>query len=255
MDHKPPAPVIDLSTVKVACRNCSLHQLCLPMGISPADLEKLERIVERSNPLGRGEYLFRSGDRFHSIYAVKSGSVKTATFSENGHEEIAGFHLPGELFGLDAIDSGIHHCSARALERSLLCEIPFASLEQLSAELPSLMRQMLRIMSREIQQEQGAMQLGRKSAEARLATFLLDLSQRLQARGFAGDEFRLSMSRYDIGNYLGLAVETVSRLLTRFQDQGLMQVEWKQITLLDLPRLAALASGNADSSPSRRQRG
>jgi CRP/FNR family transcriptional regulator len=254
MDRKPPAPVIDLSTVKVACRNCSLHQLCLPMGISPADMEKLERIIERSNPLSRGEYLFRRGDRFRSIFAVKSGSVKTAAFSEDGHEEITGFHLPGELFGLDAIDSGMHNCSAQALERSSVCEIPFASLEQLSAELPSLMHQMLRIMSREIQQEQGSLQLAHKSAEARLATFLLGLSQRLRARGFAGDEFRLSMSRYDIGNYLGLAVETVSRLLTRFQDQGLMGVEWKKITLLDLPRLEELASGNSES-PRSRQRG
>jgi len=254
MDRKPPAPVIDLSTVKVACGNCSLHQLCLPMGISPADMEKLERIIERSNLLGRGEFLFRSGDRFRSIYAVKSGSVKTTTFSEDGREDITGFHLPGELFGLDAIDSGIHSCSAQALERSSVCEIPFASLEQLSAELPSLMRQMLRIMSREIQQEQGSVQLGRKSAEARLASFLLGLSQRLQARGFANDDFRLSMSRYDIGNYLGLAVETVSRLLTRFQDQGLMTVEWKQITLLDLPRLQDLASGSTES-PRSRQRG
>ncbi len=236
----------DLNRLKVACQDCSLFQLCLPVGLEEGDLELLDQIIKRRRPVNRGEHLFRAGDPFQSVYAVRSGSVKTYTVSEDGTEQVTGFHLPGELFGLDAITAGKHPCSAIALEATSVCEVPFDRLEELGAEVPSLPRQMLRVMSKAILHDQTLLAyLSRKSAEERLAGFLLSLSQRFASRGFSAREFNLSMSRIDIGNYLGLAEETVSRLFTRFQEQGLLAVERKHVRLSDLDRLRQLAGTTA----------
>lgn len=245
MSKKTTAPVIDLKEVKLACRHCSLHQLCLPMGISAEDLAALEAIIERRTLARRGEVLFRSGDPFRFLYAVKSGAVKTSLYTADGQEQVTGFHLPGELFGLDAIGHGTHACVAMALERTTLCEIPFKALRRLGSQLPSLCDQIMRLMSREIQDDQTSLRLAHLGAEERLAAFLLDLSARLEKRGFSGTDFHLSMSRYDIANYLGLAVETVSRLFTRFQEAGLVAVRQRQISLLDRPGLEARSRGAA----------
>ena len=218
---------VDLARLKVACQNCNLFQLCLPVGLGQDDLELLDRIIKRHRPVHRGEHLFRAGDPFQAIYAVRSGSVKTYAVSEDGGEQVTGFHLSGELFGMDAISSGTHCCSAMVLERSSVCEIPFDRLEELGARIPSLMRQTVRIMSKEILRDKRIMQITKNSAPGRLAAFLLGLSERFHERGFAAQEYRLSMSRIDIGNYLGLADETVSRLFTRFQEDGLLAVERK----------------------------
>lgn len=234
--------VISLSQIKLACRNCSLHQLCLPIGIGEQDLERLEQIITRRRPVHRGEHLFTQGDSFRAIYAIRAGSIKTYTVSDDGNEQITGFHLPGELVGLDAIIDDRHPCGAKALETTSYCEIPFEQLEALAGELASLRHQLLRIMGREIVAEQDLlMLLGKRTADARLATFLLSLSNRYKERGFSAVEFRLTMSRNDIGNYLGLAVETVSRLFTRFQEQRLLRAEGKLIELLDLDGLRGLA--------------
>jgi CRP/FNR family transcriptional regulator len=195
--------------------------------------------------------LYRSGDVFESIYAVKSGSFKTSYFTEEGGEQVTGLHLPGELFGMDAIHSGHYCCSAVALERSSVCEIPFEQLEELGAQIPSLMRQTVRIMSKEIQRDKRAMLITKHSAPGRLAAFLLGLSERYRERGFAARDFRLGMSRVDIGNYLGLADETVSRLFTRFQEEGLLAVERRHIRLLDLPRLQSVARGQSERASSK----
>jgi CRP/FNR family transcriptional regulator len=245
------ANVIPLSARKVECRDCSLFQLCLPIGIDQADLALLDRIIKRRRPVKRGEHLYRAGDAFESIYAVKSGSFKTSTITEEGREQVTGLHLPGELFGMDAISSGTHCCSAMALERSSVCEIPFDRLEELGAQLPSLMRQTVRIMSKEILRDKRIMQITKNSAPGRLAAFLLSLSERFRERGFAAQEYRLSMSRVDIGNYLGLADETVSRLFTRFQEEGLLAVERRHIRLIDVPRLQAVARGLTDRALSK----
>ena len=237
------ANVIHLPARKVECRDCTLFQLCLPIGVDQADLVLLDRIIKRRRPVKRGEYLYRAGDAFESIYAVKSGSFKTSTITEEGREQVTGLHLPGELFGMDAISSGTHCCSAMALERSSVCEIPFSQLEELGAQIPSLMRQTVRIMSKEILRDKRIMQIAKSSAPGRLAAFLLSLSDRFRERGFAAHEYRLSMSRIDIGNYLGLADETVSRLFTRFQETGLLAAERRHIRLIDVPRLQALARG------------
>jgi CRP/FNR family transcriptional regulator, anaerobic regulatory protein len=212
------------------------------MGLIPEDVERLDDIVRRTRPpLHRGDYLFRGGERFHSLYVVKTGSVKTYAPSEDGGEQVLGFHLPGEIIGLDAIDSEVHACSARVLETSAICELPFDRLEELSTAIPSLQHQMYRLLSKEIGHDtEMLLLLGRKSAEERLAVFLLNMSQRLHQRGLSATDFHLSMSRHEIGNYLGLAVETVSRLFTRFQEEGLLRVDRKHIEFLDATGLEAI---------------
>jgi CRP/FNR family transcriptional regulator len=239
-EHK----VISFETLRVACKNCTLATLCLPMGLTPEDVERLDTIVKRSRPLHRGDYLFRSGERFRSLHVVKTGSVKTYSPSEEGGEQVLGFHLPGEIIGLDAIDKEVHVCSARVLETSAICEVPFHRLEELSSSIPSLQHQIYRLLSKEISQDtEMLLLLGKKSAEERLAAFLLSMSRRLRKRGLCATDFFLSMSRHEIGNYLGLAVETVSRLFTRFQDEGLLRVDRKHVELLDLDTLEAIVFG------------
>ncbi|MGA7980746.1 MAG: fumarate/nitrate reduction transcriptional regulator Fnr [Chromatiaceae bacterium] len=245
--------VISFETIRVACRNCTLGTLCLPVGLAPEDVERLDDIVKRSRPLHRGDYLFRSGERFRSLYVVKTGSVKTYAPNEEGGEQVLGFHLPGEVIGLDAIEKEVHACSAKVLETSAICEVPFARLEELSNSVPSLQHQIYRLLSKEISQDtEMLLLLGKKSADERLATFLLSMSKRLRTRGLSPTDFYLSMSRHEIGNYLGLAVETVSRLFTRFQDEGLLKVDRKHVQLLDLDVLEAVVSGVLSDNHQRR---
>lgn len=239
------AKVVDLHAAKVACKDCSLHQLCLPRSIDGNDLDKLDEIIQRKRPLKRGEHLFHLGGEFSSIYVVRSGSLKTYTPTIDGTEQVTGFHLPGELLGLDAIGKGQHPCAARALESTSVCEVPFDSLEELTQLLPSLQHQLLRLMSKEIYDDQELMLLlGKKTAEARLSAFILSISLRFKQRGFSCAEFYLSMSRNDIANYLGLAVETVSRMFTRFQEDEFLHVERKHILIKDREKLKAIAGIN-----------
>lgn len=241
--------VVSLSKIKIACQSCSLHELCLPLGLDGEDLDQLEKIIKRSHPLKKNQVLFHQGDAFQAIYAVRSGSVKTFTTGDDGSEQITGFHLPGELIGLDAISDDIHPCTSKALETTSYCEIPFNQLEKLSGEIPSLRRQLMKIMSKEISQDANLlMLLGKKTAEERLASLLLSLSSRLKNRGFSETEFNLSMSRNDISNYLGLAVETVSRLFTRFQEQKLIKVNGKFVHILSLRDLKASVSDCAGNN-------
>jgi CRP/FNR family transcriptional regulator, anaerobic regulatory protein len=238
----PNTNVVSISGIRIACKDCSLFQLCLPIGVGEADIELLDRIIKRRRPLRRGEHLFHVGDPFQAIYAVRSGSIKTYTPTDDGHEQVIGFHLPGELAGLDAINGDVHPCAAKALETTSVCEIPFARLEELSDRVPSLQRQLLRVLSKEILHDHKLLMLiSKKAAEERLAALLVSLSARFHRRGFSATEFHLSMSRNDMGNYLGLAVETVSRLFTRFQDEGLLKVQRKHVCLLDLQRLHRMA--------------
>ncbi len=221
------------------------------MGLTPEDVERLDDIVKRTRPLHRGDFLFRNGDRFRSLYVVKTGSVKSFAPSPEGGEQVLGFHLPGEIIGLDAIEKDAHACSAKVLETSAICEIPFGRLEELTASIASLQHQMYRLLSKEIAHDTDMLLLlGKKSAEERLAAFLISMSKRLQKRGLSPTDFYLSMSRHEIGNYLGLAVETVSRLFTRFQDEGLMLVDRKHIQLLNLEALDGLVGG---AGPCRQQ--
>jgi CRP/FNR family transcriptional regulator len=227
---------------KVACKDCTLFQLCLPIGAGAADLALLERVVKLRRLLRRGEQLFRPGDPFLFVYAVRSGSIKTYIPIRDTADQVSGFHLPGELLGLDAINSEAHQCGARALETSSVCALPLNRLEELGDLVKSVQRQLLRIMSRKILHDQVLqVLLCKKSAEERLAAFLVGLSNRYRRRGFSAAEFHLSMSRGDIGSYLGLADETVSRLFSRFQEQNLLAVQRKHVRLKNLPKLTALA--------------
>jgi CRP/FNR family transcriptional regulator len=245
--------VVSLKDIKVACQECSLNEICLPVGMGHSDLDRLDSIIERKRPMLRGDHLFRVGDPFQCLYAVRSGSLKTYATSEDGQEQVMGFHLPGELIGLDAIADNHHPLAAKALETTSICEIPFHDLETLSTQLPGLQRQLLRIMSKEIRDdEQNMVILGQKSAEERLASFLIGLSNRFRRRGFSANQFNLSMSRSDIGNYLGLALETVSRLFTRFQNEGLLRVDRKHIELLDRERLCVFSGAHcSQEAPGR----
>lgn len=237
--------VISIESIKVACKNCSLGSLCLPMGLTPADLEKLEKIIKRNRPLHRNDHLFRENDSFHSLFVVKTGTIKTYLPREDGGEQVLGFHLPGEIIGLDAIQDERHTCSAKVLETSAVCEFPFSQLEELAQAIPSLQRQLFRLLSKEIAEEGKMLTLlGKKNAEERLASFLVSLSLRFKRRGFSATDFYLSMSRNEIGNYLGLAVETVSRLFTRFQEEGMVRVDRKHIEVIDHDRLESVGRGS-----------
>lgn len=230
------------------CKDCSLASLCLPLSLNLEDMDALDEIVKRGRPMKKGEFLFRQGNAFNSVFAVRSGALKTFSLSDGGDEQITGFHLPSELVGLSGMDSEIYPVSAMALETTSVCEIPFERLDELAVQLPQLRRQLMRIMSREIRDDQQMMLLlSKKTADERIATFLVNISARFRARGFSANQFRLAMSRNEIGNYLGLAVETVSRVFTRFQQNNLLEAEGKEVHILDPIELCALAGGNLDN--------
>lgn len=219
---------------KVSCNDCNLSAVCLPLAVSDLQLDELDQIIHRGRPLKRGEHLYRAADQFHCVYAVRSGAIKTYTVSQDGEEQVTGFYLPGEILGMDGISTAHHVSSAKALESTTLCEIPFSRLEELSARIPSLQHHFFSLMSKEIQADRELhLLLSKKTAEDRVAALLLSISARHRARGLSDTQFRLPMSRYDIANYLGLAVETVSRVFTRFQQHGWLSVVGRDIRILD----------------------
>lgn len=241
--------VIKLSELKNHCKNCSMYDLCLPLGLESGDLDSLDKVIKRRQSVNKNNFLYRMGEPLKSVYAVRSGSFKSYLTNPDGTEQIIGFALPGELLGMDAISEERHTCTAKALETSSVCKIPFERLETLALQIPNLHRQLLRLMSKEIQQDQNLMLLlAQMPAETRLASFLLGMSERLSNRGYAANDFNLSMSRGDIANLLGMAVETISRLLSHFQDNGVLKVERKHITILKLDTLRKLATHCASSS-------
>jgi CRP/FNR family transcriptional regulator len=241
MKSKRAPRLIDINSLRVACSSCSLRELCLPAGLDPGEMERVDRLVTSRRKLRRGADLYRAGEPLAALFAIRSGFMKSCVLHDDGREQVAGFHMAGDLLGLDAIGGGTHTCDTVALEDSEVCEIPFPHLEQLSRELPSLQQQLHRIMSREIVRDYGVMLLlGSMSAEERLAAFLLNLSQRFTTRGYSPSEFRLRMTREEIGSYLGLKLETVSRAFSGFQDRRLIDVRQKQVRILDFPGLKAV---------------
>ena len=237
-------PKLRLEPFKVACSSCNLRELCLPVGLTRDNLERLDSLVANRRNLARGEALFRAGEAFLSLYAVRTGFFKTCVTSEDGRDQVTGFQMAGELLGLDGISTDIHSCDAVALEDSQVCVIPYSQLEALSHEFTELQHQFHKIMSREIVRDHGVMLLlGSMRAEERLAAFLLNLTQRLQARGFSASSLILRMTREEIGSYLGLKLETVSRAFSKFQDDGMLDVKQRQIRVLDHDKLQALVKG------------
>jgi len=236
---------IRIEPFKVACSNCNLRELCLPVGMSNEQLVQLDTMVATRRSVGRGETLFRTGDTFQSLYAVRTGFFKTCVSAEDGRDQVTGFQMAGELLGLDGIGTERHTCDSVALEDSQVCVIPFHQLEDLSREFSDLQRQFHKIMSREIVRDHGVMLLlGSMRAEERLAAFLLNLTQRLQSRGFSASSLILRMTREEIGSYLGLKLETVSRTFSKFQDEGMLEVKQRQIRVLDQAALQKLVNGN-----------
>jgi CRP/FNR family transcriptional regulator len=237
-----------LTKLRVACSGCSLRELCLPVGLSPEELDQIEQIVATRRKLRRGEALFRAGDRFESLYAIRLGFLKSTLMSSDGHDQVTGFHMAGELVGLDGISSDAHTCDATALEDTEVCVIPYGRLEEFSSSLPALQNHLRKVMSREIVREHGVMLLlGSMRAEERLSAFLLNLSQRFEARGYSRSEFVLRMTRAEIGSFLGLKLETVSRCLSRFAQEGLIEVDQKHVRILDAQRLRGLIGTGSTS--------
>ena len=232
---------VTLEVIKTACSNCNLRELCLPYGLSEEELEKLDDLVSTRRRVKRGEHLYRAGSAFDAIYAIRSGFFKTDVLLEDGRDQVTGFQMAGELLGLDGISTEHHTCNAIALEDSEICAIPFSHLESLSRDIPTLQHHFHKVMSREIVRDHGVMMLlGTMRAEERLAAFLLNLSQRFTARGFSHAEFYLRMTREEIGSYLGLKLETVSRAFSRFQEEGYIAVQQKHIRILDVAGLKGL---------------
>ncbi len=235
-----------IAELKSACAQCNVVELCLPFGMSSRELLQLDELVETRRRVRRQQHLYRTGDGFEAIYAIRAGSFKTDVLLEDGREQVTGFQMTGEILGLDGISTEIHSCNAVALEDSEVCVIPYARLEALSRAVEGLQQQFHKVMSREIVRDHGVMMLlGSMRAEERLAAFLLNLSQRLAARGFSAEEFNLRMTREEIGSYLGLKLETVSRAFSRFQDEGLVAVQQKHIRLLDSAGLRRLVQNSS----------
>ena len=233
----------DIKTkLQVTCQNCSLTTLCIPRGLASEDIERISRIVTRKKTLQRGEFLFRKGDRFRGLIAIKSGTAKTVSFDAEGNEYVTGLMLPGELLGFDALASDRHRCSAVALETVSYCELPSEQLDQLCQEVPNLLRELFRHASARLDAETEQVILSKRPAEERVAAFILNLSERLRSRGLSPLNFKLSLTRYEIGNYLGLALETVSRILRVFQDDELIEVDSKVVRIIDLERLKRLCA-------------
>jgi len=233
--------------MRSACASCNLQELCLPAGLSQSELERLDALINRNRRLRRGDYLYRVGGPLRSLYAVRVGFLKSSMLHDDGREQVTGFHLMGDLLGMDAIGAGKHMCDAVALEDSDVCEIPFQDLEDLSRDVPGLQRHFNRLMSREIVRDHGVMLLlGSMRAEERLAAFLLNLSQRYSACGYSGTQLILRMTRQEIGSYLGLKLETISRALSHLQDNDLIRVESKSIEIKNPERLRKLIGRDAN---------
>lgn len=232
------------SMAQKLCSNCSLQVLCVPVSLNGQEMADLDAVIKQSRRLKKGEYLFRCGEPFTSLFAVRTGFFKTTVASQDGRDQVTGFFMSGELVGMDGICGNMHSCDAVALEDSEVCELPFSNLEEAGAKLPSLQTHFYKLMSQEIVRDQGVMLLlGNMRAEERLAAFLLNLSQRLSVRGFAANDFILRMSREEIGSYLGLKLETVSRTLSKFQHEGWVKVEHKHIQLLQPEVLKTMIAG------------
>jgi CRP/FNR family transcriptional regulator len=232
---------------EITCSSCNLREMCLPGGVCVDDLLRVEHIVYARRRVRRGEALFKAGDDFHAVYAIRSGFFKTSFIDDEGREQVTGFFMGGELLGMDGIGGGRYNGHAIALEDSEVCVMPFGLIEQMSREVPSLQRHLHSVLAREIVRDHGVMMLlGSMRAEERLATFLLNLSKRFLRRGYSASEFHLRMTREELGSYLGLKLETVSRLFSAFQKEGWIDVEQKHVRIVDVAGLQSVLASARD---------
>jgi CRP/FNR family transcriptional regulator len=237
--HYPMPPPADDGDELRFCSTCAFGSVCLPEGVDKAALRDLHILVEHVGPFRAGQQVFRTGEHFGAIFAVRGGVVKTRIVDDDGNEQVLGFHLPGEVIGLNAIHPARYPCDAVALDTVFVCRFSFPALATLAMRMPRVQQELFRLLSADI--GRAALLTRDRAADERLAAFLLGLGERFAARGFSTREYRLAMSRGDVGNYLGLAAETVSRLLRRFQDQRLIAVHGRDIELLDRDGLRKLA--------------
>jgi len=236
-------PALTASSIKVACSNCNLRELCMPIGLSDGEMSRLDDVISARRRVKRKTALFRNGEKFHALYAIRTGVFKTCVTAEDGRDQVTGFQMAGEIVGLDGIVNDHHTCDAIALEDAEVCVMPFDRIGELSREVGALQHHLHRVMSREIVREHGVMLLlGTMRAEERLAAFLLNLVQRLQARGFSRSELVLRMTRQEIGSYLGLKLETVSRTFSRFAEEGMIEVHQRHVRIVDVERLRSILS-------------
>ena len=249
------ASILDMTSLRKGCAQCSMHQLCLPAGLDADELGKLDNIVRRRRRVERGERLYRTGDPLSAIYVAREGAFKTISVSEEGEEQVVGFHLPGELIGLDALGTGAHRCEAVALAASNACEVPFDQLAAVVSQLPSLQQRLLRVIGQSADRRQDHLtMLLRRQAGERIALFLHSLTERYSNIGQSGSRFKLPMSREEIARYLGLALETVSRGFSRLEDDGVIEVVGRNVEILDLAELGRLAHDAENDEPRRRRR-
>lgn len=251
----PNSAPLDLAQLRRSCSHCSLQQLCLPAGIGPEELRRLDDIVRRRRPVERGERLFHLGDPLTAVYVARDGAFKTVSVSESGEEQIIGFHLAGELVGLDALGAGEHRCEAVALTTANVCEVPFDQLASVASQVPGLQQQLLRVIGQSVGRDHDHVGiLVRRQAGERIALFLHGLSERYRHIGQSPTQFKLPMSREDIARFLGLALETVSRGFTRLQDDGVIDVFGRKVDILNADELRRIAHGDSDEEPMRRAR-
>ena len=230
-------------SIKIACSNCNLRELCMPIGLNPQELRRLDDLVATRRPVKRGAALFRTGEKFTSLYAIRTGFFKTLVITEDGRDQVTGFQMAGEVIGLDGIVNDQHTCDAIALEDAEVCIMPFDRIEEIAREVKALQQHVHKIMSREIVREHGVMLLlGSMRAEERVAAFVLNLVQRLQARGFSKSNLVLRMTREEIGSYLGMKLETVSRTFSKFAEEGVVQVQQRHIQILDADALRRMVN-------------
>jgi CRP/FNR family transcriptional regulator, anaerobic regulatory protein len=230
------APLVP--TIKTSCSACHLRDLCLPCGMTGPDVDRLDSMMFGRKKVKAGQTLYREGDKFQFIYAVRAGTLKSSLMLADGREQVSGFHIAGELVGLDGVAQGHHASATMALEDTELCAIPYSHLSDMAANTSGMQHVISRLMSREILREHSLMMLlGSMNADERLAAFLLNLSQRYAARGYSANEFHLRMSRAEIGSYLGMKLETVSRTFSAFQQQRLLEVDKRHIRITDIEGL------------------
>ena len=242
-------PTNTLSQKAISCESCSLNAVCLPSGLTVDELARLEKSIDKTIKIKKKDAVFRTSQPSDGVYAVKSGAIKTSIANSDGQEQVLEFHLPGDVLGFDAFNSGVHSCDAIALEDTLICKIPEETIDDLCVTLPGLRHELKHQLGKEISHHQNLLlSLGQQQTDERLATFLLEISNHYQSRGFSNREFVLPMSRQDLSNYLGMAVETLSRIISRMTDDNIIKVERRIVIITDMDKLEALAHSSCKKS-------
>jgi CRP/FNR family transcriptional regulator len=236
---------------QAACSQCSLVELCLPKGLTPEELKVFEQTIDRKKPLRKSEYLYRAGEPMHSLYTVKTGAFKANIDSIDGQENIVGFFMPGELMGLDGIASGHYQCDMIALTDTHVCKLSYNDFEQVAEKFPILRQEILSVSSNNLTSVQKMLMfIGKRPVEERLAMFLISIAQRFKARGLSDSRFELPMSRHDIANYLGMAPETISRQFKKLQDQGMVTIRNRDVSIKDAAALRTrITHGGSEIDP------